>query len=152
MIPFFHFFIAPLVAAALTLWAAWLALAAEADADLPRSLSGQIGSSAGNWTLSRDLHVAHFVHASDSDIATIAGLHASVAHNPLSNMRLASGVMRYPEIQNAGIRIGLGLDGGTNDTTDMFNNMRVAVGLQRATSLDALGTPTIVEVLRAATL
>jgi 5-methylthioadenosine/S-adenosylhomocysteine deaminase len=60
--------------------------------------------------------------------------------------------MRYPEIQKAGIRIGLGLDGGTNDTTDMFNTMRVAVGLQRATSRNALGTPTIVEVLRAATL
>ena len=67
-------------------------------------------------------------------------------------MRLASGIMRYPDIQNAGIRIGLGLDGGTNDTTDMFNNMRVAIGLQRAKSLDGLGSPTISEVLRAATL
>jgi 5-methylthioadenosine/S-adenosylhomocysteine deaminase len=108
--------------------------------------------SNGAFALGRDLHVAHFVHASDDDIAAIAGLRASVAHNPLSNMRLASGIMRYPEIQKAGIRIGLGLDGGTNDTTDMFNTMRVAVGLQRATSRNALGTPTIVEVLRAATL
>jgi 5-methylthioadenosine/S-adenosylhomocysteine deaminase len=112
----------------------------------------QVLQNNGAFALGRDLHVAHFVHASDSDIATLAGLHASVAHNPLSNMRLASGIMRYPEIQNAGIRIGLGLDGGTNDTTDMFNNMRVAVGLQRAKSLDALGSPTINEVLRAATL
>ena len=103
----------------------------------------QVLQNNGAFALGRDLHVAHFVHASDSDIATIAGLNASVAHNPLSNMRLASGIMRYPEIQNAGIRIGLGLDGGTNDTTDMFNNMRVAVGLQRAKSLNALGTPTI---------
>jgi 5-methylthioadenosine/S-adenosylhomocysteine deaminase len=112
----------------------------------------QVLQNNGAFALGRDLHVAHFVHASDADIATIAGLHASVAHNSLSNMRLASGIMRYPDIQNAGIRIGLGLDGGTNDTTDMFNNMRVAVGLQRAKSLDALGTPTIREVLRAATL
>jgi 5-methylthioadenosine/S-adenosylhomocysteine deaminase len=112
----------------------------------------QVLQNNGAFALGRDLHVAHFVHASDADIATLAGLHASVAHNPLSNMRLASGIMRYPEIQNAGIRIGLGLDGGTNDTTDMFNTMRVAVGLQRATSLNARGTPTIVEVLRAATL
>jgi putative hemolysin len=59
VIPFFHFFLAPLVAALLTLWAAWLALAAEADADLPRALSGQLGSSAGTGTLSRHLHVAH---------------------------------------------------------------------------------------------
>ena len=67
-------------------------------------------------------------------------------------MRLASGIMRYPEIQVAGIRIGLGLDGGTNDTIDMFNNMRAATGLQRAKSVDAHATPTIVEVLRAATM
>jgi CBS domain containing-hemolysin-like protein len=59
VIPFFHFFLAPLVAAVLTLWAAWLALAAEADADLPRSISGQLGSPTGAGTLSRDLHVAH---------------------------------------------------------------------------------------------
>jgi len=112
----------------------------------------QVLQNNGAFALGRDLHAAHFVHASDDDIATLASLHASVAHNPLSNMRLASGIMRYPDIQAAGIRIGLGLDGGTNDTTDMFNNMRVAVGLQRAKSLNALGTPTIREVLRAATL
>ena len=112
----------------------------------------QVLQNNGAFALGRDLHVAHFVHASDSDIATIASLDASVAHNPLSNMRLASGIMHYPELQNAGIRIGLGLDGGTNDTTDMFNNMRAAVGLQRAKSLNALGSPIIAEVLRAATL
>src|SRR5262249_26161192 len=89
---------------------------------------------------------------SDADIATLASLQASVAHNPLSNMRLASGIMRYLAVQNAGIRLSLGLDGGTNDTTDMFNNMRVAVGLQRATSRDAGESPTVAEVLRAATL
>jgi 5-methylthioadenosine/S-adenosylhomocysteine deaminase len=112
----------------------------------------QVLQTAGAFALGRDLHAAHVVHASDADIATLASLQASVAHNPLSNMRLASGIMRYPELQNAGIRIGLGLDGGTNDTTDMFNNMRAAVGLQRVKSLNALGSPTIAEVLRAATL
>jgi len=75
-----------------------------------------------------------------------------VSHQPLSNMWLASGIMRYPDIQEAGLRIGLGLDGGTNDTTDAFNNMRAAVGLQRATSRDADQSPTVAEVLRAATL
>src|SRR5262249_33397284 len=107
---------------------------------------------AGAFDLGRDLHAAHFVHASDDNIATLAGLGASVSHQPLSNMRLASGIMRYPNIQAAGIRIGLGLDGGTNDTTDMFNTMRAAVRLQRAKSLDAHESPTVAEVLRAATL
>ena len=55
-----------------------------------------------------------------------------VTHCPLSNMRLASGIMRLGAIRAQGMRVGLGLDGGTNDTSDMFNNMRAAVGLQRA--------------------
>ena len=107
---------------------------------------------AGALALGRDLYTAHSIHLSDANIATLAGLGASVSHQPLSNMRLASGIMRYPPMQAAGIRIGLGLDGGTNDTTDMFNTMRAAVGLQRAMSLDAHTSPTVAEVLRAATL
>ena len=59
MITMLQWFIAPLLAAFLTLWAAWLALAAESDADLPRSLSGQLGTGTGAGSLSRDLHVAH---------------------------------------------------------------------------------------------
>jgi CBS domain containing-hemolysin-like protein len=51
-------FIAPLLAALLTLWAAWLALAAESDADLPRALSGQLGTT-GTASTSRHLHIAH---------------------------------------------------------------------------------------------
>ena len=58
MIALLQQFIAPVVAALLTLWAAWLALAAESDADLPRSLSGQLDSE-GISTVSRHLHVAH---------------------------------------------------------------------------------------------
>jgi 5-methylthioadenosine/S-adenosylhomocysteine deaminase len=107
---------------------------------------------AGAFALGRDLYTAHSIHLSDANIATLADLAASVSHQPLSNMRLASGVMRYPALQAAGIRIGLGLDGGTNDMPDMFNTMRAAVGLQRATSRDPHVAPTVAEVLRAATL
>jgi 5-methylthioadenosine/S-adenosylhomocysteine deaminase len=88
----------------------------------------------------------------DAEIAQLAALGASVSHQPLSNMRLASGIMRYPDFQSAGIRLSLGLDGGTNDTIDAFNNMRAAVGLQRAKVVDAHASPTVPEVLRAATL
>lgn len=107
---------------------------------------------AGAFDLGRNLFTAHDCHLSDSDIASLAQIGASTSHQPLSNMRLASGIMRVPDVQSAGIRIGLGLDGGTNDTADMFNNMRAAVGLQRAKSLDSHGTPTVAEVLRMATM
>ncbi len=60
MMAMLQLFIAPLVAAGLTLWAAWLALAAESDADLPRALGGEFSNEAGAaGTLSRNLHVAH---------------------------------------------------------------------------------------------
>jgi CBS domain containing-hemolysin-like protein len=59
MIAMLQLFIAPLLAALLTLWAAWLALAAESDADLPRALSEQLGTQGTVGSRSRDLHVAH---------------------------------------------------------------------------------------------
>jgi CBS domain containing-hemolysin-like protein len=59
VIAFLQLFLAPLVAAALTLWAAWLALGAESDADLPRALGGDATPEAYGGSLSRHLHVAH---------------------------------------------------------------------------------------------
>jgi Mg2+/Co2+ transporter CorC len=58
MIAMLQLFIGPLVLTALTLWAAWLALAAEADAELPRSLAA-LREDPGGLGLSRQLHVAH---------------------------------------------------------------------------------------------
>jgi CBS domain containing-hemolysin-like protein len=59
VIAMLQLFIAPLLAALLTLWAAWFALAAESDAELPRALSGQLGPEGTPGTLSRNLHVAN---------------------------------------------------------------------------------------------
>lgn len=95
---------------------------------------------------------AHAIHLLDEEITLMGQKDARVAHNPLSNMRLASGIIRLPALHQAGVKVGLGLDGGTNDTSDMFNTMRVAVGLQRATSLQASVFPTVSDVLRMATL
>ena len=55
-------------------------------------------------------------------------------------------------MKKRGFKVGLGLDGGTNDTSDMFNVMRAAVGLQRATATDPAVYPTTADVLRMATL
>ena len=51
--------LAPLIAAALTLWAGWLALGAEGDADLPRALAGQLPADHHAAAGTRDLHIAH---------------------------------------------------------------------------------------------
>jgi 5-methylthioadenosine/S-adenosylhomocysteine deaminase len=95
---------------------------------------------------------AHGIHLTDEEINIAAAHDVRLIHNPLSNMRLASGVIRLPALKQAGVQVGLGLDGGTNDTSDMFNNMRAAMGLQRATSLQATIVPTVTAVLRMATV
>jgi len=95
---------------------------------------------------------AHAIHLTDDEIQLLANNNARVVHNPLSNMRLASGVMRLPALEEADVHVGLGLDGGTNDTSDMFANMRAALGLQRATSARADIFPTVSQVLRMATM
>jgi len=115
-------------------------------ADLPFDALAQANA------LGPNLLGAHAIHLTDAEIQTLADHDARVMHNPLSNMRLASGVIRLPALKQAGVRAGLGLDGGTNDTSDMFNNMRAAMGLQRATSLRADITPTVTQVLRMATV
>jgi 5-methylthioadenosine/S-adenosylhomocysteine deaminase len=94
----------------------------------------------------------HVVHATDAELDELAAHDVRIAHNPLSNMRLASGVARVPDMKARNIKVGLGLDGGTNDTSDMFNDMRAAVGLQRAQSTDPGRYPTPADVLRMATL
>lgn len=113
---------------------------------------GQIAALQTAGALGPSLLVAHAIHLTDDEIGLLAANDVRVAHNPLSNMRLASGVIRFPEMRGGGIKVGLGLDGGTNDTADMFNDMRVAVGLQRATTLSASAYPTINDVLRLATM
>ena len=101
--------------------------------------------------LGPDLLGAHGIHLTDSEIDVLAEHDVRILHNPLSNMRLASGIIRLPKLKQAGVQVGLGIDGGTNDTSDMFNDMRAAMGLQRAKSLQAGIFPTVADVLRMAT-
>lgn len=95
---------------------------------------------------------AHGIHLTNAEIKILAAYDVRILHNPLSNMRLASGIIRLPELKQASVQVGLGIDGGTNDTSDMFNNMRAAVGLQRAKLLTASTAPTVAGVLRMATV
>lgn len=98
------------------------------------------------------LLVDHAIHLTDADLDVLASHHVKVAHNPLSNMRLASGVIRMQDMHARGIAVGLGLDGGTNDTSDMFNTMRTAIGLQRSKTLNPKVFPTVEDVLQMATI
>ncbi|MFJ3205986.1 amidohydrolase family protein [Streptomyces sp. NPDC086989] len=118
----------------------------EQRADDPIGVLADIGA------LGPRLLVNHAVHLTDEEIAAVADHDARAVHCPLSNMRLASGVMRLPEFRRRGVKIGLGLDGGTNDTSDFQALMKTAIGLQRARALDAGVFPQVPDVLRMATL
>ncbi len=57
----------------------------------------------------------------------------AVSHNPLSNMRLGSGIAPVPDMLGRGMMVGLGVDGAaSNDTQDMLETFRIAAYLQRA--------------------
>jgi CBS domain containing-hemolysin-like protein len=65
--------VAPIVAALLTLWAAWLALAGEAGDNVPKILAGQLHTDADELSSSRGLHVAHLA------LLVLAGAFAGIA-------------------------------------------------------------------------
>lgn len=101
--------------------------------------------------LSERLVIAHGVHLTDGDIRLLAEYHVAVAHNPTSNMKLASGVARIPDLLAAGIRVGLGTDSNlSNNNLDMFEEMRLAATLQKLTRRDAESMP-VDKILRLAT-
>jgi 5-methylthioadenosine/S-adenosylhomocysteine deaminase len=114
--------------------------------DRPLDLLAEAGA------LGPDLVANHAIHLTDAEIAVLARHGVRATHNPLSNMRLASGVMPLPALRAAGVRVGLGLDGGTNDTSDMFATMRAAMGLQRARALTPAVFPAVADALRLATI
>ena len=79
--------------------------------------------------------LAHAVDLDDSDIELIAQTGAQVVHNPVSNLKLASGVARVKEMASAGISISLGTDGAcSNNTLDMFETMKLAAILAKGAS------------------
>jgi 5-methylthioadenosine/S-adenosylhomocysteine deaminase len=86
--------------------------------------------SLGIWT-GRSL-AAHAVYLEDADMQTLASRGVGVAHNPESNMKLASGVAAVPRWLERGMRAGLGTDGAaSNNDLDMFEAMRFAALLHK---------------------
>ncbi|MDE2599824.1 MAG: TRZ/ATZ family hydrolase [Rhodocyclaceae bacterium] len=84
------------------------------------------------------LIAVHAVHLDVTDIGLLAMEGASVAHNPTSNMKLASGASPVVGLARQGINIGLGTDGAaSNNRLDMFQEMRHAALLGKLTAHDA---------------
>lgn len=107
---------------------------------------------AGLGTLSPRTLAAHCVVMSENDIALFAEKGAHVAHNPQSNMKLASGIAPVPDMLAAGISVGLGTDGAaSNNDLNMLSEIRAAALIHKVTRKD----PTVMNartVLRMATI
>ena len=95
---------------------------------------------------------AHGVELNPSEIADLATSPVSIAHNPISNLKLASGVAPVTNLLAAGVTVGLATDSvASNNNLDMFEEGRTAALLQKMREGDA-SQFTIDQALKALTI
>lgn len=97
-----------------------------------------------------DVWYAHGIHFNDDEIGYLAQTGTGVAHCPVSNMKLSSGVAKIPQMLKLGVPVGLAVDGSaSNDGSNLLEEMRVAYLLHRLSwSQEA---PSGYDILRMAT-
>jgi 5-methylthioadenosine/S-adenosylhomocysteine deaminase len=85
---------------------------------------------------------AHCVHVDEGEIRTLKNAKAGVAHNPTSNLKLASGVAPVIKMLETGLNVGIGTDGpASNNDLDMFEETRLAAILAKGISGDPTALP-----------
>ena len=101
------------------------------------------------WT-GPDVWYAHGIHFNDEELWELARTGTGVAHCPISNMKLSSGVARIPEMLALDVPVGLAVDGSaSNDGSSLMEELRVAYLLHRLSSSDK--APSGYQVLKMAT-
>src|SRR3990172_11028 len=92
--------------------------------------------------LKTKLLAAHCVHIDDGEINSLAHAGAGVAHNPSSNLKLASGFAPVVDMLQAGLSVGIGTDGpASNNDLDMFDELRLASFIAKGHSGDPTALP-----------
>jgi cytosine/adenosine deaminase-related metal-dependent hydrolase len=87
-----------------------------------------------------DVWYAHAVHVADAEVDRMGRMGTGVAHCPTSNMRLASGLAPVRRYLDAGVPVGLGVDGSaSNDTSAMLAEVRQALLLNRLAVSPGIG-------------
>jgi 5-methylthioadenosine/S-adenosylhomocysteine deaminase len=85
---------------------------------------------------------AHCVWVSDNDISIMAEKKVSAVHCPISNLKLASGIMRINTLLDANVNVALGTDGASsNNRLDMLREMQTAAILHKGANLDPTAMP-----------
>jgi 5-methylthioadenosine/S-adenosylhomocysteine deaminase len=99
------------------------------------------------------LSLVHAIWLTDGDIERVAKAGASVVHNPLSNLKLGSGICPVRRLLDAGINVALGTDGlATSDTADLIEAIRAASLIHKTGTPDYDDWVGAAEVFRMATL
>jgi cytosine/adenosine deaminase-related metal-dependent hydrolase len=84
-----------------------------------------------DW-IGEDVFFAHGIHFNDEELKRLAETGTGVAHCPVSNMKLSSGIARVSEMLEMGIPVGLAVDGSaSNDGSNLLAEIRTAYLLQR---------------------
>ena len=100
--------------------------------------------------LGDDVWFAHGIHFNDEELRLLAQTGTGVAHCPISNMKLSSGIARIPEMLALGVPVGLAVDGSaSNDGSSLLEELRVAFLLHRLNS--SRQAPTGYDMLKIAT-
>jgi len=95
---------------------------------------------------------AHGVELNEAEITRLADSQVAIAHNPISNLKLASGIAPVVQLQKAGVAVGIATDSvASNNNLDMFEEGRTAALLQKMKNGDASQFP-IETVLKALTI
>ncbi|HEX6271276.1 MAG TPA: amidohydrolase family protein [Anaerolineales bacterium] len=92
--------------------------------------------------LDAKLIAAHCVHVDIGEIRTLRDAGAGVAHNPSSNLKLASGFAPVMRMLENGLNVGIGTDGpASNNDLDMFEEVRLAAFIAKAVTSDPTSLP-----------
>ncbi len=96
---------------------------------------------------------AHCVHVDVGEIRTLKHANAGIAHNPSSNLKLASGFAPVAKMLEVGVNVGIGTDGpASNNDLDMFEEVRLASFAAKASSNDPTALPAPTALLMATRL
>jgi len=103
--------------------------------------------------LSERLTMAHAIWITDEDIELMVASGCSVAHNPVCNLRIGSGIAPLRQLLSAGVNVALGTDEiDCNDSGRLFDVMHMAGVIHNIADYDYDLWPTAAEVMRAATI
>ena len=100
--------------------------------------------------IGEDVWYAHGIHFTDDELKRMAATKTGVAHCPVSNMKLSSGIAQIPRMLELGVPVGLAVDGSaSNDGSNLLEELRVGYLLHRLNN--SVTAPTGAELLKIAT-